>query len=343
MPKLLFEYASMFRITGLAGLSIGPVFGALSLVSTDITVDIKTAGLLLLIGIFATIYGFIVNDIVDIEVDKLSKEPEKRPLVKGTISKATAIFMCAFFGIGGFVITFIFFYRNSPAFFMGVLCLALAYILIFIYNVWGKKIIALDFFVALAEAFGVLFGALMISSTGSVNIFTWVIFILVFNQYLFGNAIVNGIKDADHDYLKDTRNIALASGVKVSKDRKIFIPWSFKTFGIGIRFFSGFIVFIPFLFFNEPYELWYMAFLILIVAVLMIMSIKLLNIKTFDSTDQKTVRFFGMQGVIRYALVPIILMPIIGIPYGFILIIFPILWYIIFTPFTGKKLFKHIM
>ena len=45
------------------------------------------------------------------------------------------------------------------------------------------------------------------------------------------NSIVGGLKDADHDYKTGTKNIALKTGVKVNKNKDIFMPFSFKIFG----------------------------------------------------------------------------------------------------------------
>ena len=47
----------------------------------------------------------------------------------------------------------------------------------------------------------------------------------------------------------------------------------------------------------------------------------------------------GLQGVLRYAFVPIMLVSVIGFLNALVLIIFPLLWYIIFTPLTGEKIF----
>ena len=61
-----------------------------------------------------------------------------------------------------------------------------------------------------------------------------------------------------------------------------------------------------------------------------------------ENLDEVTI-LAGLQGILRYAFVPVMLIPVIGLLYAFVLLIFPILWYIIFTPFTGTKLFKKLM
>jgi len=63
--------------------------------------------------------------------------------------------------------------------------------------------------------------------------------------------------------------------------------------------------------------------------------------KTFDRN--KIRKIIGVQSFLRYSLVPIMLISVIGVNYSIILIVFPILWYIIFTPVLGEKLFKPRM
>ena len=205
------------------------------------------------------------------------------------------------------------------------------------YNLYGKKIVGSDFLVAISVSFVFLFGAL---SFGEPTIFTWIIFLLTFNNLTHMNAVEGGIKDADHDYIMGVKNIALSSGVKVDGD-KIFIPLRFKVFGMGIRSFSAFLLFVPFVFYGYGYYMWQLIILAIATIGVIYFSVKLLSIKTFD---RNTIRkYIGIQSFLRYSLVPIMLISVIGTMYSIILIVFPIVWYIGFAPLLGEKLFKPRM
>jgi hypothetical protein len=188
-----------------------------------------------------------------------------------------------------------------------------------------------------------LLGAL---SFGTPTVITWIIFILTFNQSLHMNAVEGGIKDADHDFMMGVKNIALGSGVKVDGEN-LHIPSSFKAFGMGIRLTSAVLLFIPFFFFKEYlvyYEPWQpliIGFLAVATIVVLFFSVKLLTLKRFDRNAIR--KYIGIQSFLRYSLVPIMLIPIIGILPSTILIFFPIIWYIIFTPLLGEKLFRPRM
>lgn len=223
------------------------------------------------------------------------------------------------------------------------MCIFLAGILGSIYDLYGKKFPGSDALVSISMSFLFLLGAL---SFGTPTIITWIIFVLTFNQSLHMNAVEGGIKDADHDYLMGVKNLALGSGVKVDGEN-LHIPTSFKVFGMSIRLTSAVLLFVPFVFFRQYfiyYEPWQPVIMVLLAVatfVVLFFSMKLLSLKKFDRSAIR--KYIGIQSFLRYSLVPIMLIPIIGITPSVILIVFPIAWYIIFTPLLGEKLFRPRM
>ena len=334
MNKIV-AYAKLLRIPGLGGLAIPPVIGAISVG----ILDFYNLVILFAIGAFAAIYGFILNDYADVELDKLVKELHGKPLVSGDISRKNAIAISVFCIFLTFL--FIFILWRGETFddykFAALISIILAGFFGSIYNLYGKKMAGSDFFVAMSMAFVFILGAL---SFGEPTILTWVIFLLTFNQTLHMNAVEGGIKDADHDFIMGVKNMALGSGVKVDGS-KIFIPTGFKAFGMGIRFFSAFLLFVPFVFYNYDYHIWQLILLALLIFGVLFLSAKLLTVKTFDRDVIR--KYIGLQSFLRYSLVPIMLISIIPIYYSIILIILPIVWYIIFTPLLGEKLFRPRM
>jgi len=265
----------------------------------------------------------------------LSKKPKtaEREPTKKTIMIAILLILSTFF-----LISLLYFEKPIDTYkFIAINCIILAGILGSVYDLFGKKIIGSDFLVSISMSFVFLFGAL---SFGQPTIITWIIFILTFNQALHMNAVEGGIKDADHDYKMGVTNIALSSGVKV-EGNDLFIPPTFKAFGFGIRLCSAVLLFIPFVFFGYDYYLWQIILLAVLTFILLAFSVKFLTMKIFDRS--KIRKLIGIQSFLRYSLVPIMLIPIIGTLPSVILIFFPIVWYIIFTPLLGEELFKPRM
>jgi len=313
MARLFIAYARLFRLSGLIGFSMTPVFGALSLVNNGVNVNLITS---------------VMNDFFDVEVDKLSSDPSRRPLVTGEISKNTVLFIAMLTVIFTFAIIFGYFYNNQPSFFYGIFCIILAAIVGNIYNKYGKRFVGSDFLVGFSEGIFVLVGALLVSPDGQLSIFTWVIFLLVFNQYLFMNMIVGGMKDADHDFLIRVKNVAIKTGVILTKDKEIHLPISFIIIGLIIRLISTFLVFVPFIFYNVFFELWEIAIIILVVGMVLLLTFKLFSLKSFVQ-HKKVLGLFAFQGVLRYSFVPFLLMPVIGLTSTVGLILLPLLWYLL--------------
>jgi 4-hydroxybenzoate polyprenyltransferase len=339
MIRIISDYVKLLRLPGLGGLATPAIFGAISVGVTELPILL----ILLLIGAFSVIYGFVLNDWADVEIDKLTSELHERPLVKGTISKKTAIFICFICVIGVYLTITLLFYKSEITYFklLAVVCLSFAGFFGSIYNIYGKRILGSDFLVAVSNGLIVLFGALAVTQQYSINIFTWVIVLLTINQLLYMNAIEGGIKDSDHDFKINVKNIALKSGVKVDKKNNLIVPNSFKAFGLGIRLFSAILVFIPFVFFGYSFEIWQIAILILLIIGVFYFSVKMLNMKEFDRSKLR--KLITSQAYLRYSMVPIMLVSQIGALGGFILIFYPIVWYLILVPLSGEKAFKPRM
>ena len=333
--KKIIAYAKLLRIPGLGGLAIPPVIGAISVG----IMDLYSLGLLFIIGSLASIYGFILNDYADVEIDKLVKELHGKPLVSGAVSRMNAIAICVLCILFSFLFIFIL-WRGTVLDeykFLAVISIVVAGVLGSIYDLYGKRFVGSDFLVAISVAFVFLFGAL---SFGAPTLFTIIIFVLTFNNILHMNAIEGGIKDADHDHMMGVKNIALSSGVKVM-GKAIVIPRMFKMFGMGIRCFSAFLLFVPFVFYGYEYSIGQIIILALAVFGVLYFSMKLLSIEVFDRSVIR--RYISIQSFLRYSLVPIMLVSFIGVLYSIILIVLPIVWYIIFSLVLGEQLFRPRM
>lgn len=339
MTSLMNDYVKLLRIPGLGGLATPPLFGAISAGVMDIHILIP----IFLIGVFSVIYGFVLNDYIDVEVDKQTRDLYERPLVKGTISKKTALTICFICLVGAYLTIFYLFYGSpiTELKILAIICISIACVLGSLYDLYSKKIVGSDLLVATSEFLLVLFGALAVTRENTINIITWIIATLTFNQLLYMNAVDGGVKDADHDYKQNVKNIAAALGVTVKTNKEIIIPSGFKVFGIGIRCFSGFLVFMPFMFYGYKYEIYQIILLLALIVLVLFSTFHLLTLKKFDRDKIK--KIISTEAYLRYSLVPVMLISIIGLMNSIILIIFPIVWYILLAPLSGEKLFKPRM
>ena len=120
------DYMRLMRVPGIGALGLPPVIGAITVNNLSILTIIP----LFMIGIFFCIFGFILNDYIDLDLDRHSKYLSRRPLVNGTISKRNSIIIMLICFFLGWLTIFIFLYKNENSFFLGLFILLISNILI---------------------------------------------------------------------------------------------------------------------------------------------------------------------------------------------------------------------
>ncbi len=314
---MLKEYFKLTRPFNLTLTGIAPVLGALSMNENNLF----SLFLLFIIGSLSHVYGFVFNDYLDVKIDKKSGELIERPLVSGAIKRKNAFF----FAVGSMVLSWIlvlYFFSSFHNFLILISVLIFADILATTYNLISKKMPGMDFFVASAVFFLIIFGA----STVSLNLtkFVLIVALIGFIQVLFMNMINGGLKDIDHDCVAGGKTVAVALGVKVEKG-KTTIPNSFRAAAYSIAVVHLFLVFTPYLFLNLEYYTWQIIILILLSIITLYFVTKMLIMKKFVRKNVR--KNIGLHVIFMYALAPVMLMslnPYIGFlafvpPLGFLL------------------------
>lgn len=329
--NIIQEYAKFFRVQVL-GASITAVIGALSV--KGFALESSDFIILFVIGALATIGGYVFNDYCDVKIDKYVKDLKGRPLVKGTISRRTALNIFIFFNVISFLLLLIFYGRILP-----VTIRIISMVLGPLYNMLSKKLVGSDIFLAGSMAFFCLFGAVAVSGDiqdlHMISGLTWTVVLLVFVHVLFMNIIEGSLKDAENDRRSGVKNLAISLGVKV-EEKKMLIPNSFKAIAIFLNIITSVSVFIPFLFFNFNFFNIQIILLILLVISMFIITIKFVNIDIFDR--KKIGQYSAREEFISYIIVLIMLIGFIGVSWTIFLILLPIIWFILFN----YMLYGHI-
>ena len=322
------EYAKLIRLQSL-GVSTPPVVGALAI--TGQSLALNDFLVLFFIGLLSQVFGFVLNDFADIELDKTSHYLSERPLVKGTISKKEVyliLIVCFILGMGATALYF----QN----FSVMILLLIITILGSAYDLYGKRFVGSDFLVAGATAMLCLLGALAIRKDSQpLPLIAWIVIITAFIQMLYMNIIDGGMKDADHDYKAHTKTLAVVLGVKANGG--LVISRSFKMLAICLRSISVMLLLIPFLINDPRFHLWQLILFVPLAFGTFYFSIKMLQLSTFQR--EKIGNLIRIQEILRYTLVPIVLMGYIGLGWTLLLIFLPFVWYAFSTWFIYGRLF----
>ena len=331
MGKIL-DYIRLVRLQTAAATATAPVVAALT-AGQRVFVDIFT---LFLIGVLYHVYGFVLNEYFDMEVDSKSPDLSRKPLVSKRVPGEHALIISFIAVIFIFAISLVFY-----PFFYSTLFLLLAVLFGGFYDVFGKKIPGSDFVLGLGFFFLCLFGASTFS--GSFTVRVYVVSGIYFLQIVFNNAVEGGLKDVDHDFLANVKTLVLWMGVRL-KNGKLVITKTFKVFAFSLRFL--FVVFIFFLVIhihfddvsmfhkvsltNLPHVFWFQIITTASLTFLMaIIFYKFLKIKDFDRAKLK--RLFSIHEILSYYILIIALSPLFDVVVTVSLLLLPSLWYVVFN------------
>jgi 4-hydroxybenzoate polyprenyltransferase len=318
---------------GLTG--IAPVIGALSMWNVEET-PLFRLFILFFIGCLSHVYGFVLNDVIDIKIDKLSIELSSRPLVRGAITLKKATFFAFVCMIISFILTILFF-NNLNGFSYIISILIIAYIFATIYNFISKKYLGMDIFVTGAIFLLIIFGASAASFEGLLTTpILWIVAIIGSIQVLFMNMINGAIKDIDHDEKGMAKTLPIWLGVKV-KANEIYLPFSFKTIGYILETSRVSLIFLPFILLPDIFkpEIFQISLLVIFVIITYYSIYKLFSIRKFYR--YKVRKNIGIIVIFMYATTPILLYSLN--PYILIIALIPPIWFI----FSNLLLHKTIL
>jgi len=318
---------------GLTG--VAPVLGALSMWNVGQT-PVPLLFILFIIGCFSHIYGFVLNDVIDTKVDKLSKELTARPLVSGIITRKKA----TYFAVSCMILSWIFaifFYRDLQSFVIILGILIFADFLSTIYNSVSKKYPCMDVFVASAIFFLIIFGAATVSHEQLLSTpLVWIVAFIGSIQVLFMNMINGAIKDIDHDAEGLAKTLAIRLGAGVKKGM-VTLPYSFKTIGYLIEASRSLLIFCPFIFLSNefPIQIWQILLLVVLIILTFFSIYRLFSIKKFERNRVR--KHVGIIVIFMYATTPVMLYSLN--PYILLVALVPPLWFI----FSNILLHKTVL
>ena len=151
-------------------------------------------------GFSISSYSMIINDIYDIEIDKVN-QPE-RPLAKQIISINSALSLSLILLLIGLTSSLLISYYN-------IIITVIFSFLSWFYNIWGKKqgIIG-NSIVASSMSIPFIFGGVI---TGNISLLVWSISLIAFLSGM-GREIIKTIADVEGDKIKGIKSVSIQFG-----------------------------------------------------------------------------------------------------------------------------------
>lgn len=296
---------------------------------------------LFFVGIIVHVFGEILNDFMDYDIDKASAELSDKPLVSGEVSKHSAL--------TGLIICFIMLIIilvYFPFNWLSIVMLFIASLTGIIYQLISKKWLHSAVFLGLYAFFIVLFGGVYaggFNSLTNVPPLVYIISTLGFFQLWINTAILGHLKDIKNDSEFGVETLPMRLGVKVEgggKTPKLIMPMGFRSLIIFIQIVNLFIAFIPMIFYQRFYDgdinlFLLLTGLILISIMMMISQIRTIRFKIFERN--KLMSTMAVREISAYFLAIVLLSPQMGLIIVLIYVFLPLVWFFIINrAFTGE-------
>lgn len=326
------EYARLARIHSAVLTGLTPFFGALAV---DPNISWFTLLLIFIMGLFVHVFGFVLNEYFDLEIDRKSKDLSTKPLVSGKITPGSALAFCWGAVAISYLLLFVLIFDDFNLW--PLIFLTLTFITFYAYDKYGKTILGADLLLAGYVGLLCLAGASIIR--WFPNELAILVAFLAFFQLFLQNAIA-GLKDVDHDRISGARTSAIRLGVRVQTRKElILISSRFKIYIYGVKIIHLAVIFCYFYLYDELFGIQFT--LILLVSVLMFgLLYKILSMRKFER--ERLIRLIGAHELVTYAIIPLLFIDLIGWLTIFMLLIFPIVWLAAFMILMYGKLLPQI-
>lgn len=329
------EYLKLSRIEFAGFLLSIIIIGALTVHGANLRfIDILP---LCALAVFFNCWGFVHNDLYDVQIDRLSSELSLRPLVRGTVSSKEAVILIGLFLLA--TVLCVVGFANNLKIVFPLLLVSIAFA--GAYNMLSKKIPGTDILFAASTALLCTIGGLFFIPSSILSAQHFHLLLLVsficFLDFSFFN-IGSTLKDVKNDMSANARNISIAMGVRVNTDNSLIIPSRFKLILFTLKLCSLFMaVYTSTLITQKMYTL-----LVFAMGVFSFyLSYKATAVDVFDRREIG--RIWLKQDVISKLILPLTLLPVIGIYWFVFLVSIPFLWFSIASTWLyghGTKLNK---
>jgi len=283
--------------------------------------------LLFIMGAFLHIFGFVLNEWADVEVDRASPDLQHKPLVSGEVSPKEALWTAIIAAGLCFVVLAV--VTLDP---MTHLVLLMSILVAGAYDLFGKRA-PLDVLLAGSITLLFLVGVMSLGYFDPSYDEHMAVFLCIgglqFLQNLYQNAIEGGIKDADHDAAAGARTYAAILGVRVTQEGELETGWSFtnsaivmKGVQIALLLYTAIEV-TDLQTMDSSDILW--GLLILAISVMIVTMSLMLPPVRFDRSRLK--RIFSIHELATFAAIMVVIVPLIGQWAALFLFLLPMFWF----------------
>ena len=319
------EILRLYRIHTAAATASVPTLAVLAAGS-----DLVTALMIFSGAVLNHAWGFSLNEIGDLEVDRRSTDLGHKPLVSGAIGIRSAWI----YSMSALVLSFIMIlgaaYRSGIPIIYPSIFLITATISGFIYDLRGKRFPS-DIFVSAWILFLVLACSTSVIRLEELPPAVLAVVVISPIQLLFNNSVEGGIKDLDHDREAGARTMALTLGCGWDNGKR-HLSGSFIVWGMVLRaiFVITAVVFTYVISEREGFGYWLVLTVGTIGAVIFAHSLTFLK-SEMDEDRGDLIKRFSIQEILSFAASILVVIAAVGILPGVAIFLLTVLWFVLFN------------
>ena len=274
--------------------------------------DPLSAFIVFLIALFHHAWGFSLNEIGDLEVDRMSDSLSHKPLVSGSLSKGNAWVLSIIPLVSSSLLLLLLIVYNGVDLLIPVILFSGSTLSGIIYDMKGKEFPS-DIFVsiwilllvlstssAVVDGFKVGIGVIAVASLSSL-------------QLLFNNSVEGGIKDLKSDRMTGAKTMAITLGCRAvdggSNLTSSFIAWGYtlrSTFVLCASVFSLLLVQ------SAGWGVWW-NLLIIVLSVLIFVHSGRFMIRNLKIPRKELIGIFSRQEISSFLVICLVVLPVVGI------------------------------
>ncbi len=314
----------LFRIHTGAATAAVPALGLLAAGGSYLAL-----AFVVLAGLTHHAWGFSLNEVVDLEVDRRSKGLSHKPLVSGRIPRKVGLVLSIIMGILSFIFISIATLVEGVDPLVPLIFLVLSSLSGTLYNVYGKRFPLSDIFVGVWMFFLVLSAASVSSGWGPYHISIWAVAGLSSIHLVFNNSVEGGMKDVENDRGSGARTFAVVTGNRM-RDGRFHLTPVFRGFGISLR--GLFVILAAVFSYLIVVEEGFFINMVLLVSVLGILlfhqSLSFLR-GTVKMSRKELLKAFSRHEIGSFLLCILVVLPAVGWAPSLVIFIVPALWFIL--------------
>lgn len=299
---LTLKRTSRFLRLAAAGATVAiPLLGAVTALDAD--------GLGLIAGIASVgfahhVFSFVLNDVVDLPIDRTEPRRSPSPLVQGLISPQFAMVVAISAGLIGLAISAL---LGASA--RAQVLLLSSYALIAAYDIWGKHTPippVIDLIQSLGWALLAWYGAEM---AGGATMGTAIFALFLVGYITLANGVHGGLRDLENDRARGARTTAIFLGAIPLPGGGVSCPQALRRYALVLETGNALVVvaMIPML----GYQGWTLAYAVAAWLILSAVSRRLLHKALDGASDRRTMMVFGTSHlIVSFSVVIGVLLPV---------------------------------